>query len=70
MNRKELEELIDSEVDKVMSSLNMREPQLEPESQQQTNSYVAPKRASISEEELDEILFYGGKKPEEEKYKI
>lgn len=70
MNRKELEELIDSEVDKVLSNTNMTEPQpeLEPEQTQNVSAYVPPKRASMSEEELDEILFYGGHKPQDEKF--
>jgi hypothetical protein len=68
MNRKELEELIDSEVDRILSNMNMREPQPEQvESGQITQVNTAPSRPTLSEEELDDFLFYGGKKPEQYK---
>lgn len=67
MNKKELEELIDSEVEKILANMNMKEPQPQKsEIEQSTPVYSAPARPTLSEEELDEILFYGGSKPKNE----
>lgn len=64
MNKKELKELIDSEVSKVFSDMISKEPQEELKETPKVHS--SPKKPSITEEELDEILFYGGKKKKEE----
>lgn len=63
MNRKELEQLIDSEVSKIFSDMVSKEP--EQEKSQETNEPVQPvqKQVNLSEEEFDEIFF--GKKEEE-----
>lgn len=56
MTKKELKELIDLEVSKVFSDMVYKEPKEEPKKEQQTP--VMQKRKSLTEEELDEILFY------------
>ena len=63
MNRKELEQLIDSEVSKVFSGMVSKEPQKE--KSEETNQAIQPvqKQVNLSEEEFDEIFF--GKKEEE-----
>lgn len=57
MNRKELEQLIDSEVSKVFSDIVSKEPQKE--KSQEINQPVQ-RQVNLSEEEFDEIFF--GKK--------
>ena len=64
MNKKELKELIDSEVSKVFSDMTSKEPQEELKETPKVHS--SPKKPSITEEELDQILFYGGKKKKEQ----
>ena len=57
MNRKELEELIDSEVSKVFSDMVSKEPQ---EEKTQETTQPVQRQVNLSEEEFDEIFF--GKK--------
>jgi hypothetical protein len=57
MNRKELEELIDSEVSKVFSDMVSKEPQ---EEKAQETTQPVQRQVNLSEEEFDEIFF--GKK--------
>lgn len=63
MNKKELEKLIDDEVARIFSSVNIREPQPEP-IQADANPQPTRTRAELSGEELDDIIFYGGEKPQ------
>lgn len=63
MTKKELEKLIDTEVSKVFINLSSKEPQIKKSLPQK--SYQQP-QINLTEEELDEILFYGGKRPEDE----
>jgi hypothetical protein len=63
MTRKDLEKLIDTEVSKVFINLTAKEPQLKkPEA---TAVKIQP-QVNLTEEELDDILFYGGKRPSDE----
>lgn len=59
MNKKELKELIDSEVSKVFSDMTSKEPQEELKETPKVHNYT--KKPKITEEELDQILFYGKK---------
>jgi len=71
MTREELEKLIDDEVNATVTSTNMREPEVESPNQivQEQPAFspeakqVARRRANLSKEELDDIIFYGGEKP-------
>jgi hypothetical protein len=63
MTKKELEKLIDTEVSKVFIDLTAKEPQIKKPSTQKV--YQQP-QINLTEEELDEILFYGGNKPKDE----
>lgn len=63
MTKKELEKLIDTEVSKVFINLSSKEPQIKKSLPQK--SYQQP-QINLTEEELDEILFYGGKRPKDE----
>lgn len=63
MTKKELEKLIDTEVSKVFINLSSKEPQIKKSLPQK--SYQQP-QINLTEEELDEILFYGGKRPQDE----
>jgi hypothetical protein len=63
MKKKELEKLIDTEVSKVFINLTSKEPQIKKSLPQK--SYQQP-QINLTEEELDEILFYGGKRPGDE----
>jgi hypothetical protein len=63
MTKKELEKLIDTEVSKVFINLTSKEPQVKKTLPQK--SYQQP-QINLTEEELDEILFYGGKRPKDE----
>lgn len=63
MTKKELKELIDLEVSKVFSDMVYKEPKEEPKKEPQTP--VMQKRKSLTEEELDEILFYKEKEKKE-----
>jgi hypothetical protein len=65
MTRKDLEELIDAEVSKVFADMVSKEPQPEPSPEGEL-SYPTRRMANLSEDELDEILFYGGTRPEDE----
>ena len=63
MTREELEKMIDDEVVASLGS-TMQEPQKpKPQPQKQAPIKTA---ADLSEEELDDIIFYGGKKSEYE----
>jgi hypothetical protein len=63
MTKKELEKLIDTEVSKVFINLTSKEPQIKKSLPQK--SYQQP-QINLTEEELDDILFYGGKRPKDE----
>lgn len=63
MTKKELEKLIDIEVSKVFINLSSKEPQIKKSLPQK--SYQQP-QINLTEEELDDILFYGGKRPKDE----
>jgi hypothetical protein len=63
MTKKELEKLIDTEVSKVFINLTAKEPQIKKPSPQKTHQQP---QINLTEEELDEILFYGGNKPKDE----
>tara|TARA_Y100000389_G_C17277275_1_gene421076 strand:- start:360 stop:572 length:213 start_codon:yes stop_codon:yes gene_type:complete len=66
MNKKELKDLIDLEVSKMFSDMVYKEPKEEsreePEKKEGNNNISKPKKKGLTEEELDEIWFYGGKK--------
>ena len=67
MNRKELERLIDSEVSKVFSDMVSKEPESENKIDvSQKSNTPTNKIANLTEEELDNILFFGGKRPLDE----
>ncbi len=67
MNRKELEKLIDNEVSKIFSDMVSKEPESENEIDVSQKSDIQINRvANLTEEELDEILFFGGKRPLDE----
>lgn len=68
MNKKELKELIDTEVSKVFSDITSKEPAKELEREPEKNvretpkvEYV-PKTKNLTEEELDDIWFGGQNK--------
>ena len=63
MTKKELEKLIDTEVSKVFINLTSKEPQIKKSLPQKL--YQQP-QINLTEEELDDILFYGGKRPKDE----
>lgn len=63
MTKKELEKLIDTEVSKVFINLTSKEPQIKKSLPQK--SYQQP-QIKLTEEELDDIIFYGGKRPKDE----
>jgi hypothetical protein len=63
MNKKQLKNLIDTEVSKVFSDMTSKEPEKEMRETKKVKS--SPKKTSLTEEELDDILFYGGKKKKE-----
>lgn len=63
MTKKELEKLIDIEVSKVFINLTSKEPEVKRPSSKKLYQQT---QVNLSEEELDEILFYGGKKPKDE----
>lgn len=65
MNKKELKDLIDLEVSKVFADMVYKEPKEEPKEEISNNNIVQTKKVGLTEEELDEILFYGGKKEKE-----
>ena len=72
MNKKELKELIDTEVSKVFSDITSKEPEkeLEKELEREPEKNVretpkvesVPKTKSLTEEELDDLWFGGQKK--------
>jgi hypothetical protein len=66
MNKKELKDLIDLEVSKVFADMVYKEPKEEPKEEISNNNIVQTKKIGLTEEELDEILFYGGKKEKED----
>jgi hypothetical protein len=67
MNRKELEKLIDNEVSKIFSDMVSKEPESENKIDVSQKSDIQINRvANLTEEELDEILFFGGKRPLDE----
>jgi hypothetical protein len=67
MTRKELEQLIDSEVSKIFSDMVSKEPQSDKNNELSQDSQTnINKIANLTEEELDDILFYGGKRPLDE----
>lgn len=66
MNKKELKDLIDLEVSKVFADMVYKEPKEEPKEEISNNNIVQTKKVGLTEEELDEILFYGGKKEKED----
>lgn len=57
MNKQELKELIDLEVSKVFSDMITKEPSVE--SKVETTQEPVIKKTPVTEDELDEILFYG-----------
>ena len=67
MNREELQKLIDAEVSKFLSNNYMEETKSEQPKNVQIQNPIPPTNqiANLTEEELDDILFYGGKKPED-----
>ena len=67
MNREELQKLIDEEVSKVLSDSFMEEVKPEQSNEvQNVNPTHQPKQiTNITEEELDDFLFYGGKRTED-----
>jgi hypothetical protein len=66
MNKKELKDLIDLEVSKVFADMVYKEPKEEPKEENSNNNMIQTKKVGLTEEELDEILFYGGKKEKED----
>jgi hypothetical protein len=66
MNTKELKDLIDLEVSKVFADMVYKEPKEEPKEEISNNNINQTKKVGLTEEELDEILFYGGKKEKED----
>ena len=66
MNKKELKDLIDLEVSKVFADMVYKEPKEEPKEEISNNNIIQTKKVGLTEEELDEILFYGGKKEKED----
>jgi hypothetical protein len=67
MNREELQKLIDEEVSKVLSDSFMEE--IKPEQSNEVQNIVPTPQTkqitNLTEEELDDFLFYGGKRPED-----
>tara|TARA_B100000963_G_C22624883_1_gene671821 strand:- start:762 stop:962 length:201 start_codon:yes stop_codon:yes gene_type:complete len=59
MNKKELRQLIDLEVSKVFSDMTTKEPQSNKEVDEVKDVQSMSKKPPITEDELDEILFYG-----------
>ncbi len=64
MKKKELKELIDTEVSKVFSDMTSKEPEAEKEMKETPKVKTVPKTTSLTEEELDYIWFGGQKKKE------
>lgn len=60
MTRKDLLQMIEDEV-----STALKTTVTEPVPLQQQNAKPIQKKANLSDDELDEVLFFGGKKPEE-----
>ncbi len=63
MTKKDLEKLIDIEVSKVFINLTTKEPQIK---KTQTSNIKQQPQVNLTEDELDEILFYGGKRLSDE----
>ena len=63
MTKKYLEKLIDTEVSKVFINLTAKEPQLK---KPEAIAVKIQPQVNLTEEELDDILFYGGKRPNDE----
>ena len=61
MNKQELKELIDLEVSKVFSDMITKEPGVELEVEKTQDIQPIIKKIPVTEDELDEILFYGKK---------
>ena len=59
MNKQELKELIDLEVSKVFSDMITKEPEVESETETAQDIQPVIKKIPVTEDELDEILFYG-----------
>tara|TARA_Y100000389_G_C17454916_1_gene517452 strand:- start:1247 stop:1447 length:201 start_codon:yes stop_codon:yes gene_type:complete len=59
MNKQELKELIDLEVSKVFSNMTTKEPSVESETETTQDIQSVIKKIPVTEDELDEILFYG-----------
>jgi hypothetical protein len=68
MNRKELEQLIDKEVSRVFSNSYLKEPEIKSVENSEIKLKKTPLdlKANLSEEELDDFLFYGGLRQKEE----
>lgn len=66
MNKQELLKIIEDEVADIVSKKTVKEPEIKSEPKPTKPSASTQTTANLSEEELDEIIFYGGKKPDDE----
>ena len=65
MTREELDNMIEDEVSMAMA---MDSTMREPEQPKEGPKMPIKTTADLSEEDLDEIIFYGGIRPEDEKF--